>query len=473
MPEFFHRYETPAPRYTETDKNGLSARLRIFENNYPDYPIVPVTKHPDTPGPSQTPYQSISSSSGPWQSARDDVAHALQADIVTALFASISSKDTAAVTHLITQDLISPDCPRPNGETPLLASIRSRSVPTARALLALGADPNLTGRSRGPDHHLHHGGICAAAAAAELGHEDRTPLMLAAATGQLAMVRVLVEEFGADDGAVGPRGGTALRLAADAGHADVVRYLPARRGGAWRRVRHSREVAALRRAVAAAGKVARFLGWDVPRLTLVDIPWEGLKWAWRRRHRAGSWVVRVVRSAPAVLRDLADFLWEVVNLVPRLARRAVVWVSEALPRAWGIVWKGLADGLRRVGRAAAFAARRLASALHTFFAAVGTRLKHIKLRDVEHDLMVAMEALFVKLPGAVWAFMTQSVAVAGRAFKACFSSSCVRKMFKLLCIVPHIMWSLLESLWASFGRGLDELITLINPKRVSSRASRS
>lgn len=463
MPEFFQIYEAPAPGYTETDENGLSARLKIFQINHPDYPIVPVTKHPDTPGPSPNRCKNVSCSSGPCQPAVDDDAYALQTDIVTALFASIASKDTAAVTHLITQGLISPDCPRPNGETPLLASIRSRSAPTARALLALGADPNLAGRSRGPDHHLHH------VAAVELEHENRTPLMLAAATGQLAMVRMLVEEFGADDGAVGPRGETALRLAADAGHADVVRYLPARRGGAWRRIRHSREVAALRRAVAAAGKVAKFLGWDVPRLLLIDIPWEGLKWAWKRRHRVGSWVIRAVGGIPRALRDLAGGLWEVAKGMPRLVWKVAVWVSEALPRAWDIMWKVIVDGAKRVGCAAAFAVTRLVSALHTLFAAVVTRLKHIKLRDVGHDLMVAIEALFVKLPGAVWAFMYQSVAVVGRTIKACFSNYCIRTLFKLLCVVPQIFWSMMESLWASFRRGLDELITLVNPKRVSSR----
>lgn len=456
MPKTTETHERPAPRYTETDENGFSARLKAFQNNYPYYPIVPVTRYPSTPDPPHNQRCNSSRSIESWQSARDE-AYALQADIITALFASISSKDTTAVKHLIIQGLITPDCPKPNGETPLMATIRIHCAPTARILLTLGADPNLVGN-----------------AAADHGFSvERTPLMLAAATGQLVIVRMLVGEFGADDAVVGPKGETALRLAAEAGHRDVVRYLPTRRGGAWRRVRHSREVVALQRAVVAAGKVVRFLGWDLPRLVVVDAPWESLKWVWRGRDRFGSWMVRVVRGFPGVLTDMAKGLWREVKALPRSLWRLIMWISEALPRTLGIMWKGLVDSAKRIARAVAFAARRLVSVLHSFFAAIINRLKEIKLRDVGHDLLVAMEALFVKLPQALLVFASQTVVVAGTALAACFRSDWIRTLFKLLCIVPQTFWSMLESLWASFGRGVDELITLVNPKRIPSRANRS
>lgn len=458
MSEAIQMHETPAPKYTETDENGFTARLKLFQNTHPEYPIVPVTRYPSTQGLSHNRHHSLSSTSESWQSARSD-ADDLQADIVTALFANISSSNTAAATHLISQGLISPDCPKASGETPLLASIRARSAPTARALLSLGADPDLAGKSPGPDH----GG----------GDAERTPLMLAAATGQLAIVRMLVGEFGADDAAVGPRGETALRLAAEAGHRDVVRYLPTRRGGAWRRLRHSREVVALRRAAVNAREMARFIAWDLPRLLLIDIPWEVGKWIWRRKHRIGPWVVRAVRGVPRGLVDLAKGVWKGLKRLPRLLWRVMVWIYEVVLRAWGIIWKGFVAGVKRVSRAFAFAARRIVSVLHSFFAAVITRLKDIKFKDVGHDLLVAVEALFVKLPRAVWAFVCQSVVVAGRAFGACLSDYCIRTLFKLLCTFPQALWSMLESLWASFGRGLDELVTLVNPKRVPSGASRS
>ncbi|KAG6357706.1 hypothetical protein INS49_013585 [Diaporthe citri] len=455
MSEAIQTHETPAPRYTENDENGFAARLESFQKTHPDYPIIPVTKYPSTPELFKNRLPSLSSTTESWQSAGSD-AHGLQADIVTALFASISAADTAAAAHLITQGLISPDCPKATGETALLASVRARSAATARALLLLGADPDLAGRAGGPDHGA-----------------ERTPLMLAAATGQLAVVRMLVGEFGADDAAVGPRGETALRLAAEAGHRDVVRYLPARRGGAWRRLKHSKEVVALRRAAVSARKAVRFFGWDLPRLLLVDIPWEVGKWVWRRRHCVGPWVVRVVRGTPRGLIDLAKAIWMGLKRLPRLLWRVVLWISEVVSRAWEIMRKGLVDGAKNLGRAVVFAARRLVSVLHSSFAAIITRLKGIKLKDVGHDLLVAMEALFVKLPRAVWAFVSQSVVMAGRAFKTFFSNSWIRTLLKVLCIVPQILWLMLESMWASFGRGLDELITLANPKRIPSGGSRS
>lgn len=458
MLETTETHETLALRYTSTDANGFSARLKAFRNNYPYYPVVPVTRHPITSELSHNQRCTSSISIKSWQSARDE-AHALQADIITALFASISSKDTTAVTHLISQGLVSPDCPKPNGGTPLMASIRIHSAPTARVLLNLGADPNFVGNAE-PDH----GSLCVV---------ERTPLMLAAATGQLVIVRMLVEEFGADDAVVGPKGETALRLAAEAGHRDVVRYLPARRGGAWRRLRHSKEVVALRRAAKAVGKVVSFLGWDLPRLLLVDIPWEGSRWLWKRRHRVGLWVVRVVKGIPTGLKDMAKGLRSGLKALPRSLWRLMVWISQAVPRGWIILSKGLMEGVKRVAHAFAFAARRVVSVLHSFFAAVITLLKNIKLRDVGHDLLVAMEALFVKLPRALWTFISQLFVVADRAIKACFSSYCIRTLLKLFSIVPQTFWLMLESLWASFGRGLDELITLVNPKRVPSGASRS
>lgn len=65
----------------------------------------------------------------------------------------------------------------------------------------------------------------------------RTPLMLAAQRGSLPLVKMLMEEFGADDAVIAPDGMNALRLAVLKGEdaAAVVEYLPVRRGGGWLR----------------------------------------------------------------------------------------------------------------------------------------------------------------------------------------------------------------------------------------------
>lgn len=464
-------HESPVPRYTERDEHGFLARLEVFTKYLPQYTIVPVTQHPDIADPpSHGRRRSIPNTDGGLLSERA-TARALQVDIIEAFFASISSRDTAAVEHLIRdRGFISPDCPNAKGETPLLASIRSRSAPTARILLTLGADPNLPGRPAAPwDHDDDNDG----------GTSERalTPLMLAAATGQLAIVKLLVGDFNADDGAVGAQGETALWLAARAGHRDVVAYLPARRGGSWKRLRHSKEVRALRRAVVTAGQVVKFVGWTVPRCLVFEIPRGIGKMVWRRRWDIWKFFVRVVREFPRFLVDSAKGFWKFVKELPRDVRRVVMWIYRAVPRAWNVLWKGLRDGAKKVGAAVAYAAQRLISALHSFFIAVITRLKEVKLKDLGHDLLVAMQALLVNLPGAIRAFMSESVAVLGRAFKALFTNCLVRTLLTvvtyLVCLVPRTIWNILESLWAFLGRGVEELITLVNPKMVPSRGSRS
>ncbi|KAL1858158.1 hypothetical protein Daus18300_010039 [Diaporthe australafricana] len=456
------RPQCAVPRYTEVDENEFFTRLEVFLNDNPSYPIIPVTKHPDIPG---QPPNDRRNRRGPesWVTAND--AYNLQADITTALFESITLSDTAAVQHLISQGLISPDCPSATGETPLLAAIRHRSTATARTLLSLGAQVDLFGLA-GADTIPTP--LATTTSASQQAGRERTPLMLAAAMGNLVLVRVLMEEHGADDGAVGPEGELALRLAAAAGHRDVVRYLPVRRRGAWRRLRCSKEVRRVRAAAVAVGQVLKFLAWDAPRFVLWYAPREVVKFVWKRRRRLLGWVVQLVRAIPRAVVEVVKAVWRVVKGLPRSIWRTAMWITGALPWAWGVVRNWLVDGAKRVGSAVALTVMRLVSLLHTFFAAVISRLKEITLKDFGRELRIAMEALFVKLPRAVWSFLSRSVTVVGRAISACFGNHCIDLLLKAVFYVPKMLWSMLESLLASIGRGWDELMTLFNPKRVSA-----
>ncbi|KAK2610214.1 hypothetical protein N8I77_003664 [Diaporthe amygdali] len=477
MTESPQMHEAPAPKYTEIDEREFFARLEAIQNRYADYPVVPVTKEPSNPDLDD--HHNLSSIE-PWKSTTISDAHSLQADILTLLFESVTTKDIAAVQHLISQGLVSPDCPNATGETPLLAAIRSRSVPMVRTLLALGAQPNQFGKV----------GPSPTAIPLQTGR-DRTPLMLAAAMGNLVLARLLIEDHGADDALVGPEGEIALRLAAEGGHRDVVRYLPARRAGAWRRLKHSKEVKRARRALATAGRVVGFLGWTFPRFLLWEFPREVAKWAWRHRRLFGELCVRLIKGIPeglmviakATYRLIEGFPTSLVSIfkacylqlkeLPRLGWQVVVWISKALPRAWEIVRKWLVDGARAVGGAIAYAAVRLVSLLHSLFAAFISRLKEIKLKDLGHDLLVAVGAIFNKLPREIWSFVSQLVAVSWRALNAFCWNDCIRLLLEVVCLIPFIFWSTLESLVACIGRGLDELITLLNPKRFPAGASRS
>jgi hypothetical protein len=205
-------------------------------------PATPL--NPLATNPSLTPFQK-------------ETLYKTQVHIITTFFTALTTSNTPLITTYITQGLVSPDVPSATGLTPLLAAIDPPNPALVCHLLSLGAQVNLPGSTTTttttPNHPSHP--------------PLRTPLMLAAATGHLPLVKLLLHTFAADDGIVAPDGQLALRLAADAGHRDVVALLPARRGGAWRRWRVQHAVAVGRVRV-AVGKVVWFVevvGWRVPR----------------------------------------------------------------------------------------------------------------------------------------------------------------------------------------------------------------
>jgi hypothetical protein len=125
---------------------------------------------------------------------------------------------------------------------------------------------------------------------------QRTPLQYAAEKGNLAMVKVLMEEFGADDSLVAPDGSLALRLAAQNGHGDVVAYLPARTGGSWKRWKAAHEWE-MERIKAAGEKIFWFvkvIGFDIPRVLLWYAPPE----VWKQRVKVARWMKRQVVLLP-------------------------------------------------------------------------------------------------------------------------------------------------------------------------------
>ena len=65
----------------------------------------------------------------------------------------------------------------------------------------------------------------------------RTPLMCAAQQGNLNICKILCESAFADPMLIAADGQTAQRLAARNGHKEIVQYLPAHRGGSWRRLK--------------------------------------------------------------------------------------------------------------------------------------------------------------------------------------------------------------------------------------------
>ena len=479
------------PTYTETDESPiltllsshphLSTLLALPLTTYPA-PLGPTWSPPyDHPTPSTNPL-----ATNPTLTDEERAAlYNLQTQIITTFFHAITTKNTALVTTLTSQGLVSPDTPSATGTTPLLAAIDAGSGAMVCHLVALGARPNAYGTT-------------------PAGHE-RTPLMAAAARGNLALVKLLVEDFAADDAVIAPDGQLALRLAADAGHRDVVAYLPARRGGAWRRWKVQHAVA-WGRVCRAFGKVVgfcKFFGWTVPRFFVWSVPkhlvvkpvWKACKYSWDNRRRFGGWCGRQAKEFPGrvaragkavwrgakkvpvgvwkVAKEVPAGAWKVAKAVPKVVGGLVKWlwkVVRAIPGVMKLVCLWIWDSLKQMGQAVGHVFLRVVAALHTAVAAVLGFFRSIKLRDVWNGFCEVVDAVVRGLPRAIWKVVSTFGIVVAGTIVALFG--CAGKVLLLLVqglwyvarYVPMQLGEMIAGIWSSIAKGYHEILVWINPK---------
>jgi hypothetical protein len=276
-----------------------------------------------------------------WAGEHTPEARARQA-LVTAFHAAIAEKHTELVQTMVQRGFVSPDVPDERGSTPLCAAVRAENLLMAKLLLDLGADPNLISRGRAaflPKWRRRRYGLTPPELA-------RTPLMLAAGGGHLAMLRLLLDA-GADDAAIAPDGQMALRLAADAGHRDIVDALPSRRGGAWRRWRHHNERSVYRARSAAEGVyyLAKFFVFDIPKFFLWTLPkWaggkllQGGKAAWGLTVELGRMLRRQIKLLPGRMKVAAGALVAAIKGLPGAIRRGAGRAARLLKDAAGAAW---------------------------------------------------------------------------------------------------------------------------------------
>ncbi|KAM9877808.1 hypothetical protein VD0002_g3290 [Verticillium dahliae] len=377
--------------------------------------------------------------------------------IVHHFFTAIASRQDDVVRLFITRGLVSPDVPSVTGETPLLAAVRAGDGTTLCALVELGATVDAYGSTDEADVH----------------NPRRTPLQYAAALGRLPLVKLLREDFGADDALVAPDGEIALRLAARGRHRDVVAYLPARRAGAGLRVK-----TALRRGASRVARVARGVGmvfyvvlWECP-LMLTYYP---LREAWRARHRFAGWAKRQVVEAPRrvlqAIKKTPDAAAEACRLCGRGVRDLGSMLAKT-PAALAIAWAWVARGVRGVSGAVAEAAKQVVGVLHTALAAVVGFFRSITPRDVWHGLLAVLRAVFVGLPQAMWRFLARFgevswdvlAKVAGTLGKAVWVL--IWCLFAMLLWLPKQGWKILVSCAKVLWAAVEEVLVLLNPKRV-------
>lgn len=181
----------------------------------------------------------------------------------TRLVVAARAGDGQAVRALLAQPGIDVNAPAPDGSTALHWAAQADDLPTVRALLAAGANPNATTALGVPPLLLAvtNGSAAATTLLLDKGANasvtlagGQTLLMHAARAGRAGVVRALIGRGAVVDAADEAMGGTALMWAAADDHAEVVQVLAAAGADVNRR---SREMAFSRQKF-GDGRSARF-----------------------------------------------------------------------------------------------------------------------------------------------------------------------------------------------------------------------
>ena len=229
--------------------------------------------------------------------------HQLELDLISALITAASLEDKNSITDLISGGLVSPNAHSPNGETALLAAVRAGSIPIVRDLVALGASVDLPGRSPSAS-----------------GQANRTPLQLACMLGNLDLVKILVEEYRANDSWMAPDGALARQLADENGHRGIVAYLS---GPSQREA--PKEAKKMNNPILVPLAIIVMFIYVIPRSIFYDLP----KAVWQSRHRNKSNGTPGERGT-----SLCQVLLEIpilfLVMVYEIPRQAILWIKRKI-----------------------------------------------------------------------------------------------------------------------------------------------
>uniref|UniRef100_A0A0B7KE63 Uncharacterized protein n=1 Tax=Bionectria ochroleuca TaxID=29856 RepID=A0A0B7KE63_BIOOC len=402
----------PLPTYTATAQDDLEARIERTSGL--ELPILrtPTLDYSRPHNPSLKTEQA--------DNAANLDARTLERDIVLAFFTAIRSGHNDLVSQLVSRGLVSPDVTNSGGETPLLAAVCAGNTPMISTLVALGATVNAYGTPCSIDSGRRHRRL------------RRTPLQLAAQQGRLALVKVLVEDYGADDSLVAPDGYIALRLAAKNGHREI---------DEWEVV-----VSILKK----FGQVIKFLVWRVPVALFYKAPKHICQSAWRRRHRFAAWT-------PEFIRRLARVVLKFLKAIPGVVKSVLLWIGR---------------GLKTASKAVLHIFALCASLIHTAVLSVLSFFRGITPKDVWDGICYLVKAIFVEAPLALIKFLGTFGEMSYKVLAALFGVLGKALWYIAQGILYVITWTP-KQLWRcvkAFGRlnrkGFNEIMALIDPKRM-------
>jgi hypothetical protein len=323
----------------------------------------------------------------------------------------------------------------------------------------------------------------------------RTPLQQAASIGHLVLVKLLMEQYHCDDSLIAPDGQIALRLAAENGHREVVDYLPARRGGGFRRWKHKNKNAIRRAKKAAKGiyKFVKFFVWDIEKFFLWSVPKhlivkpliEGSLWCWKHRAEFGPWCVHQLREMPErgirfvkwigrTIGRIGKWLWKVILEIPKLIKDLAAWiwklVTVNLPKAVALLAHWVAAGFTSVAKVVWNAILKIISFLSTVVVAIMSFFRNLTLRDIWNGFCDASRAVFVTLPKLIGSWI---MAFGDGSYK--MMKLVLGELghilwyfgYSLLWVVtylPRKLWVILQSLGSLTGKAGYEVRVWMNPK---------
>ena len=370
-------------------------------------------------------------SEGSWPENRGLIDQALDT-----YFSAIRTKNDELVAFFIETGILTANTVSRNGSTPLLAAVDVGNVRMVRELIDLGADVNTYGCccAQNPNHSKSE------------KDAKRTPLQLAAAKGNLTVVKLLMEVYHADDSLVAPDGQLALRLAIQHRHREIAAYLPSRRGGGWRRwkTHHAKAVQRARAALHQLSKFCRIVFWELPKALGWTLPKQVFGWVKRDLHKLPGWCEKEMRKTPERVRRLGRWGVEAVRSVPRVTKGLAV-------RFWRLL-KAVAEGCVSI-------VKRAASLLHSTVHAILTFLQKITVQDIVNGVRDLARAVLVDFPKAV-----------GRGFMVLFGGcywtiKCLAQCLWFVATwLPGKVLQIFGAMGSSVVKGVQEVFICISPK---------
>jgi hypothetical protein len=314
--------------------------------------------------------------------------------------------------------------------------------------------------------------------------------------GNLVLVKILMmEQYHCDDSLIAPDGQIALRLAAENGHQEVVDYLPARRGGGFRRWKHKNKTA-IRRAKRAAqgiGTFLKFFVWDIEKFLLWSVPkhlvvkplMKGSVWCWKHRKQFGPWCVHQLREMPRratnfakwvgkTIGEIGKWLRKIIVKIPKLVKDFATWiwklVTIRLPKAVALLAHWAGSGLTSLARVVYNAILKIVSLLSTVVAAIASFFRNLTLKDIWNGLCDALSAVFIAFPKLIGTWIMAIGDGTYEMMNLILGELGVILWYigygvlRVVTFVPRKSWVILQSFGIVIAKAWYEVRVWINPK---------